>query len=66
MSDDQGAAAIATQGRRTRRRKLALAVAAAIILGGVIGYGAMKYFWRCGDCGGTIICPEPCRLPHFS
>ena len=58
MSEDQGAAAIGARSRRTQRRRLAL--------GGVLGYAAVKYFWRCGDCGGTIICPEPCKLPHFS
>ncbi len=50
----------------TRRRKLAVAIVALIVLGAA-ALSAFWYFRSCGDCGrGPILCPDPCTLPHFS
>jgi hypothetical protein len=52
-------------GGRSRRRWIAVIVAAVLLAGAALA--TFWYFQRCGNCGGgPILCPDPCTLPIFS
>ena len=55
----------ANTGRRSGRRWIA-AILAGVLVAGAAGLTALWYFRLCGDCGGPILCTDPCTLPTFS
>jgi hypothetical protein len=55
--------AVAAPGRN-RRRWMAIVLAGVLVFGAT-GAAAIWYFRLCGNCGGPILCTDPCTLPTF-
>jgi hypothetical protein len=64
----QPPAAPARPALSSKRRRLVIALVAAVAVLGATGTAAFWYMRPCDDCGrgrSPILCPDPCTLPTF-